>query len=143
MTNCFVSGYRRKRRYERYVAETRTQQEGSTRSVNDPREQLSYGLGDEVAAALGALAPVHREVVELADIQGVQYKEIARELDVPIGTVMSRLFRARRQLERDLHEYAPPTMVFVARLRFFSEVSGDIVCAQPSHDDERRYFRLF
>jgi RNA polymerase sigma-70 factor (ECF subfamily) len=48
----------------------------------------------------------YREVVELADLRGVRYKDIARKLGVPIGTVMSRLFRARRQLEGKLAGYA-------------------------------------
>ena len=45
-------------------------------------------------------------VVVLADIEGLKYKDIAQALDCPIGTVMSRLFRARRMLEDRLRPYA-------------------------------------
>jgi RNA polymerase sigma-70 factor (ECF subfamily) len=63
-------------------------------------------LSDEVAAALAKLGPDYRAVVERADLSGERYKDIADALDVPIGTVMSRLFRARRQLETDLTDFA-------------------------------------
>ena len=106
MMNCFVSGYRRRRRHERFVANTYDQETSCPEQPEDPRKQLDRGLGDEVTSALETLTPIHREVVELADVHGVQYREIAKALDVPIGTVMSRLFRARRQLEQQLHEYA-------------------------------------
>ncbi len=106
MMNCFVSGYRRMRRHERFVANTYAQETSCPTQIEDPRKRLDSGLGDEVTSALGTLTPIHREVVELADVRGVQYREIAEELEVPIGTVMSRLFRARRQLEEHLHEYA-------------------------------------
>ena len=52
------------------------------------------------------LGAEYRDVVERADLGGEKYKDIADALDVPIGTVMSRLFRARRQLEADLRDYA-------------------------------------
>jgi RNA polymerase sigma-70 factor (ECF subfamily) len=44
--------------------------------------------------------------VILADIEGMSYKEIAEALQIPIGTVMSRISRARRQLQKSLWEYA-------------------------------------
>src|ERR1043166_502318 len=49
-------------------------------------------------AAIGHLAPAFREVVLLADLEEMKYQEIAEALDIPIGTVMSRLARARKQL---------------------------------------------
>jgi RNA polymerase sigma-70 factor, ECF subfamily len=55
----------------------------------------------DVAGALGALGNEHREVIVLREIEGLSYEEIAEVLDVPRGTVESRLFRARRAL-RDL-----------------------------------------
>ena len=48
----------------------------------------------------------YREVVARADLGGEKYKDIATALRLPIGTVMSRLFRARRQLEGELRDYA-------------------------------------
>src|SRR2546422_695490 len=47
-----------------------------------------------------------RETVVLSDVEGLSYEEIARIIDVPVGTVKSRLFRARRLLQRKLYDYA-------------------------------------
>ena len=63
-------------------------------------------LCDEVKAALDRLGPEYRDVVERADLRGEKYKDIADALHVPIGTVMSRLFRARRVLETELQGIA-------------------------------------
>jgi RNA polymerase sigma-70 factor (ECF subfamily) len=52
------------------------------------------------------LGPEYRDVVERADLRGEKYKDIADALHVPIGTVMSRLFRARRVLETELADFA-------------------------------------
>jgi RNA polymerase sigma-70 factor (ECF subfamily) len=60
----------------------------------------------EVVAAIEKLNPLHREVVLLVDVEGFAYKDAAQILGVPIGTVMSRLHRARQQLQRDLYDYA-------------------------------------
>ena len=54
--------------------------------------------------ALAELAPEFREVIVMRDIEGLSYKEIASAADVPIGTVMSRLARARGKLARSLKE---------------------------------------
>lgn len=51
-----------------------------------------------VQAAIAQLAPVFREVILLADLEEMRYQEIAETLDIPIGTVMSRLARARKQV---------------------------------------------
>src|SRR5712692_2886239 len=60
----------------------------------------------EVVAAVEKLPPLHREVVLLVDVEGFSYKDAAQTLGVPIGTVMSRLHRARQQLQKSLYEYA-------------------------------------
>ena len=63
----------------------------------------------EIGVSSGALTKLgadYRDVVERADLKGQKYKDIADDLHVPIGTVMSRLFRARRQLETELTDYA-------------------------------------
>src|SRR5437588_12527009 len=61
---------------------------------------------DEVVRAVEKLPELHREVVLLVDVEGFSYKDAAEVLGVPIGTVMSRLHRARRQLQRSLYDYA-------------------------------------
>ena len=60
----------------------------------------------EVVSAVDKLPPLHREVVLLVDVEGFSYKDAADTLGVPIGTVMSRLHRARQQLQKSLYDYA-------------------------------------
>ncbi len=70
-----------------------------------PGEVVVEGLPDQrVVAALRALSPKYREVVLLVDLDDLTYKEAAEVLDVPIGTVMSRLHRARRKVRDHLEE---------------------------------------
>ena len=61
---------------------------------------------EDVLQALDTLAPEFREVILLADVNSFSYKEVAENLNVPIGTVMSRLNRARKQLRLKLAGYA-------------------------------------
>ncbi len=67
---------------------------GSALSRSDSRETL--------AAALERLPPEFREVIVLREVEGLSYKEISEVVDVPVGTVMSRLSRARKRLQQDL-----------------------------------------
>ncbi len=61
---------------------------------------------DEVNEAVHSLPEAYRVPVLLADVDGYSYREIAAMLDVPIGTVMSRLHRGRRLLQRNLYDFA-------------------------------------
>jgi RNA polymerase sigma-70 factor (ECF subfamily) len=61
---------------------------------------------DEVKQALEALPENFRLAVLLADVEGFSYKEIAEMLDIPIGTVMSRLHRGRKAMQKSLFDYA-------------------------------------
>ena len=75
--------------------------------VPDPeRDFFDSFIDDEVMRAIEQLPPDFREVVVLSDIEGLNYAEIAAVIRAPMGTVKSRLFRGRRQLERMLYEYA-------------------------------------
>lgn len=69
-------------------------------------EVLNRYLDEDVYRALNNLPLNFRMPVILADIEGLSYKEIAEALQIPIGTVMSRISRARRQLQQSLWEYA-------------------------------------
>ena len=60
----------------------------------------------DVKEALDALPEQFRMAVWLADVEGFSYKEIAEILDIPIGTVMSRLHRGRKGLQKKLWEFA-------------------------------------
>ena len=59
----------------------------------------------EVKEAIEALPEQFRMAVLLSDVEGFSYKEIAEILDIPIGTVMSRLHRGRRALQKRLYEF--------------------------------------
>lgn len=75
--------------------------------VADPEGQFFDSfLDDQVTRALGALPDEYRTAVMLSDLEGLRYSEIADVLGVPEGTVKSRLFRGRRQLQRRLADFA-------------------------------------
>ena len=63
-------------------------------------------IDDEVIAAIEALPDDFRIPIVLSDIEGLAYQEIADLLEVPVGTIKSRLFRARKRLQGRLYEYA-------------------------------------
>jgi RNA polymerase sigma-70 factor (ECF subfamily) len=65
-----------------------------------------HGAGDTVGAALDRLAEPFRAAVLLVDLEGLTYEEAAAALDCPVGTVRSRLARARRRLAGELADYA-------------------------------------
>ncbi len=69
-------------------------------------EIFQYMMGDEVTTAINALPIDFRTVILLCDIEGFTYEEISKIVDIPIGTVRSRLFRARNMLKEKLKEYA-------------------------------------
>src|SRR6266576_2613378 len=79
---------------------------GQELNIGAEEEVLSHYLDEDVYNALNELPPNFRMAVILADIEGLSYKEIAEALNIPIGTVMSRISRARRQLQRSLWKYA-------------------------------------
>jgi RNA polymerase sigma-70 factor (ECF subfamily) len=77
------------------------------RTRGHPEEEfLQTVLHGDVDRALKALSLAHREVVILADLEGLSYREIAQVVDCPIGTVMSRLSRGRAQLRQLLGRLA-------------------------------------
>jgi RNA polymerase sigma-70 factor, ECF subfamily len=74
------------------------------RSAED--ELMDWFTDAEVKAAIEALPENFRMPVLMADVEGFSYKEIAEVLDIPIGTVMSRLHRGRKSLQKELYEFA-------------------------------------
>jgi RNA polymerase sigma-70 factor (ECF subfamily) len=104
LTNTFINGYRRRRREREILGEIRrdTRPDGSDEQRSVPGE----GLGDEVTAALSLLPEEFRQVIVLVDLDERSYKDAASQLGCPIGTVMSRLHRARRAMQRQLSNYA-------------------------------------
>ncbi len=75
--------------------------------IKSPEQELLEGVLDEdVQRAIDGLPVDYRMAVVLADLEGFAYKEIAEILDVPVGTVMSRLYRGRKLMEKAMLEYA-------------------------------------
>ena len=118
LTNTFINRYRRsvKERstiedekdtvHERFMS-----RDVSEASLNPEQYFFDRLLSDDVLAAIDALPVDFRMVVILADLQEFAYKEIAEILDCPVGTVMSRLFRGRKLLQKSLLAYAIETGV--------------------------------
>jgi RNA polymerase sigma-70 factor (ECF subfamily) len=106
LSNTFINAYHSRRRrpevlgLEAHDAWFEADQVGVASGIGqDPADVVVAALPDDaLKAALVSLPPPFRSVVLLADVEGYSYKEIARILQVPIGTVMSRLSRARRAL---------------------------------------------
>lgn len=63
-------------------------------------------LGPAILDAIGRLEPIFRDVIVLSDIEELSYEEIAQQLEIPVGTVRSRLYRGRRHLQEQLLVYA-------------------------------------
>jgi RNA polymerase sigma-70 factor (ECF subfamily) len=115
LTNTFINIYRAKKRRpdesdlddveDLYLYRRLGGLEGATAGRSAEDEVLDQITEGEVKAAIEALPEQFRMAVLLADVEGFQYKEIAEILDIPIGTVMSRLHRGRRALQKSLFEF--------------------------------------
>lgn len=77
----------------------------SVTNANPGKAALRRELGTAIQAALQELPEHHRAVIVLREIEGMSYEEMARTLDVPKGTVMSRLFHARKKMQASLAPY--------------------------------------
>jgi RNA polymerase sigma-70 factor (ECF subfamily) len=110
--NAFINEYRRKiktpNRVEMQDFITYQDREDTplTGSMDLRQEMFQYLMGDEVTMAINLLPVDFRTVILLADVEDFKYEEIAKILDIPIGTVRSRLFRARNMLKEQLKQYA-------------------------------------
>ncbi len=112
LKNAFINQYRRKSKqptrvdYEE-VVNYHDEEDSQYSSYIDLREDMfQYMMGDEVTEAINILPVDFRVVILLCDIQGFTYEEISKIIDIPIGTVRSRLHRARNMLKEKLKEYA-------------------------------------
>ncbi|HEY1097764.1 MAG TPA: sigma-70 family RNA polymerase sigma factor [Myxococcota bacterium] len=124
LTNTFINKYRRRVKEKEILEGThRTSVEHELvhlpgkRATLDPEGMIAddghvdSGLADEVLAALQEVPVDFRTAVILSDIEGFSYKEVAEIVGIPVGTVMSRLFRGRRLLQERLYGYAVETGV--------------------------------
>ena len=114
MTNTYINGYRKRQRepYLGVVEELEDWQMGGAESTtamssrSAEAEAIDRTPDSIVTQALNDLPEDFRLAVYLADVEGLSYQEIADIVDVPIGTVMSRLHRGRTRLRKVLREYA-------------------------------------
>ncbi|MEE8133720.1 MAG: sigma-70 family RNA polymerase sigma factor [Gemmatimonadales bacterium] len=109
LRNTFINEYRRTRRMGPTVDITEVESFTVFRDVQevDPEGRFFDDIvDDEVLRAVDALPEEFRETLVLSDIEGLPYAEIAKITEVPVGTVKSRLFRARQALQAQLYDYA-------------------------------------
>ena len=116
LTNAYINKYRQKQRRptetdladieDLYLYRRLGSMETAAASMSAEEQFLDMFTDDEVKQALEDLPENFRLPVLLADVEGFAYKEIAEMLDIPIGTVMSRLHRGRKAMQRALYDYA-------------------------------------
>jgi RNA polymerase sigma factor (sigma-70 family) len=112
LKNSFINDYRKKSKEPNKVdyqeVETYYNSDEVDRQITpDLRvESLNNMIGDEISNALNSLDVDFKTVIILCDLEGFKYEEMAKILDIPIGTVRSRLHRARNLLKEKLGEYA-------------------------------------
>ena len=78
---------------------------GSRLGTNPQKSALRRELAEKIQEALAAVPEKHRAILLLREIEGMSYEDLSRTLDIPKGTVMSRLFHARAKVQKILSEY--------------------------------------
>jgi len=116
LTNAFINRYRSKQRRpietdladveDLYLYKRVTTLENAAVTLSAEDQFLDLFTDDEVKSAVEDLPDTFKLPVILADVEGFAYKEIAEMLDIPVGTVMSRLHRGRKAMQKQLYEYA-------------------------------------
>ena len=114
LKNTFINEYRRKQAAPRKsdfaeiedAFESQLAPEAAGQMKNPEEEALANVFDEDVQRALDLLPQDYRMAVLLADIEGFSYREIAEILEIPVGTVMSRLYRGRKLLEEAMLRYA-------------------------------------
>lgn len=116
LRNTFINRYHRSNRDRMHLGELTVQHEAfgddnsagqAPQALPAPEDVLAQrGVRERIEAALQRLPYEFRMVVALADIEGLSYKEVAEAMEIPVGTVMSRLHRGRKQLHTLLYRTA-------------------------------------
>lgn len=112
LKNSFINNYRKKSKQPNKVDYQEVESYYNSDSVNESIttdlrvETVQHLIGDEITNALNSLDVDFRTVIILCDLEGFTYEEMAKILDIPIGTVRSRLHRARNLLKEKLKQYA-------------------------------------
>jgi RNA polymerase sigma-70 factor (ECF subfamily) len=109
LRNTFINDYRR-RKHEPIAMDLEAAEphalDRAMQEVDPEGSFFSQIVDDKVLEAIDSLPEEFREVLVLSDVEGMRYAEIAETLHIPVGTVKSRLFRARRQLQTVLYTHA-------------------------------------
>ena len=112
LKNAFINEYRKKSKAPQAVDIDQAnllkdEDEKAYKGFNDLREEMFQNMmGDEITNAINTLQEDFRTVILLCDVEDFTYEEIATILEIPIGTVRSRLHRARNLLREKLRKYA-------------------------------------
>ena len=112
LKNSFINEYRKNAKLPGKVDYQEVESYYNSDDVDEPItsdlrvDAVKDLIGDEVANALNSLDVDFRTIIVLCDLEGFTYEEMAKILDIPIGTVRSRLHRARQLLKEKLKEYA-------------------------------------
>lgn len=112
LKNSFINDFRKKSKQPAKVDYQEVESYYNSDDVDVPIttdlrvDSLKDMIGDEITIALNSLAVDFRTVIILCDLEGFTYEEMAKILDIPIGTVRSRLHRARNLLKEKLQKYA-------------------------------------
>jgi len=112
LKNSFINDFRKKSKEPSKLDYQEVENFYNSENVDEQKtidlrvESVKAMIGDEVSNALNSLAVDFRTVIILCDLEGFTYEEMAKILDIPIGTVRSRLHRARNLLKEKLKEYA-------------------------------------
>lgn len=126
--NVFLRQRERQQRHDEIIQETAQEDAVSlsreapvfaASKDSDPEGDFFKSIVDEeILAAIDELPHEYRIAVVLSDLEDLSYNEIAEVMEIPVGTVKSRLFRGRRQLQKRLHGYA-------VEMGYISGMSGD------------------
>ena len=109
LRNTFINDYRRRKHEPVAMDLEAVEPHAIDRAIEevDPEGTFfSQIVDDKVLEAIDALPTDFKEVLVLSDVEGMRYAEIAETLQIPVGTVKSRLFRARRLLQAELYSHA-------------------------------------
>ncbi len=112
LKNSFINEFRKKSKqpakvdYNEVESYYNSDDAGENITTDLRVETVQHMIGDEITGALNALPVDFRTVIILSDLEGFTYEEMSKILDIPIGTVRSRLHRARNMLREKLISYA-------------------------------------
>ncbi|HEU5465413.1 MAG TPA: sigma-70 family RNA polymerase sigma factor [Gemmatimonadales bacterium] len=109
LRNSFINEYRRRTRHPETVDVDTIEPFAVFQDIQEEDPQGAFFdkiVDDEVLRAIDGLPEAFRETVVLSDVEGMSYQEIGKILGIPVGTVKSRLFRARQMLQGKLYDYA-------------------------------------